>query len=498
MTKRICWKKGMRLTDDILRASGNCTVELVGNALALAAAGRFGLFPSTSPFELSLNISNGIVDVELLNCLAVTKSGSLIDVHYDTKFTNSFDTRVQIPEGSGDKEFILTINADSEQWKEVNDGYEEPIYSFSLVTPNNPLPATSLPIARIVDEYGVIYSHDGLHLLKCNSSISHYQVRPGCKVIRDWAFAFYHGSSISIPNTVTHIGSYAFTECKNITNITIPTSIIHIGAYAFAFTNIESVICESSSFSYENGCLIDVRQKKVLAYLSTESNVTIPSYITCIDDGAFMNTISRITLNNGLTSIGEYAFSHCIGLREITFPYSLKNIGYGAFSGTNIKNVINLSPDIIYENDCLINKESKALVACFSNENKIELPKGITHIGSSAFNKNKYNYNPRTIIVPEGVTTIEDRAFVNCNNLRNITLPKTLKYIGSKAFDLCFELARIKLPKGLEYIGWDAFPCYGSHSFIISIPNGTREHFEALLPDYQHDKIKEQLSRKKP
>ena len=154
MTKRICWKKGMRLTDDILRASGNCTVELVGNALALAAAGRFGLFPSTSPFELSLNISNGIVDVELLNCLAVTKSGSLIDVHYDTKFTNSFDTRVQIPEGSGDKEFILTINADSEQWKEVNDGYEEPIYSFSLVTPNSPLPATSLPIARIVDEYG--------------------------------------------------------------------------------------------------------------------------------------------------------------------------------------------------------------------------------------------------------------------------------------------------------------------------------------------------------
>lgn len=351
--------------------------------------------------------------------------------------------------------------------------------------------------AGIGDGYGAIYSQDGLHLLKCNSSISHYQVRPGCKVIRDWAFAFYHGSSISIPNTVTHIGSYAFTECKNITNITIPTSIIHIGAYAFAFTNIESVICESSSFSYENGCLIDVRQKKVLAYLSTESNVTIPSYITCIDDGAFMNTISRITLNNGLTSIGEYAFSHCIGLREITFPYSLKNIGYGAFSETNIKNVINLSPDIIYKNDCLINKESKALVACFSNENKIELPKGITHIGSSAFNKNKYNYNPRTIIVPEGVTTIEDGAFVNCNNLRNITLPKTLKYIGSKAFDLCFKLARIKLPKGLEYIGWDAFSCCGSESFTISIPFGTRAHFEALLPEYQHEKIKEQPGRKK-
>ena len=289
-----------------------------------------------------------------------------------------------------------------------------------------------------------------------------------------------------------------FFECKKLTKINIPFSVVHIGERAFNHTKITSVINESPFFSYENGCLIDVKKKKILTFLSIESDVTIPTYIKSIGDGAFFNKgISKITLNQGLKSIGEYAFFHCIGLREITFPYSLKNIGYGAFSETNIKNVINLSPDIIYENDCLINKESKALVACFSNENKIELPKGITHIGSSAFNKNKYNYNPRTIIVPEGVTTIEDRAFVNCNNLRNITLPKTLKYIGSKAFDLCFKLARIKLPKGLEYIGWDAFSCCGSESFTISIPFGTRAHFEALLPEYQHEKIKEQPGRKK-
>ena len=62
MIKRICWKKGMRLTDDILRASDNCTIELVSGAVALVAAGRFGLFPS-APFELSLNINKGLIDV---------------------------------------------------------------------------------------------------------------------------------------------------------------------------------------------------------------------------------------------------------------------------------------------------------------------------------------------------------------------------------------------------------------------------------------------------
>lgn len=154
MTKRICWKKGMRLTDDILRASDNSTMELVSNALVLAAAGRFGLYPSESPFELSLNINKGLVDVEMLNCLAVTKGGCLIDVHYDTKFTNTFDTRIQIPERNGNKEFILTINAQLGKWQDTNDGYEEPVYSFSLIDPNSPLPDNSLPIAHIVDEYG--------------------------------------------------------------------------------------------------------------------------------------------------------------------------------------------------------------------------------------------------------------------------------------------------------------------------------------------------------
>lgn len=154
MMKRVCWKKGMRLTDDVLRASDNSTMELVGNALALAAAGRFGLFLSTTPFELSINFNKGLVDVELLNCMAVTKGGLLIDVHYDTKFTNIFDTRVQIPEGCEEKELILTIDTHTDKWKDTNDGYEEPEYSFSLIAPNSPLPANSLPIARIVNEYG--------------------------------------------------------------------------------------------------------------------------------------------------------------------------------------------------------------------------------------------------------------------------------------------------------------------------------------------------------
>ena len=154
MAKRVCWKKGMRLTDDILKASDNSMMEFVGNAFALASAGRFGLFPSSTPFELSLNIAKGFIDVEELNCVAVTKGGDFIDVHYDTKYTNTFDTRIPISENNGEKELILTIDSCAKQWRETNDGYEEPVYSFSLVAVNSSIPANSLPIAHLVDEYG--------------------------------------------------------------------------------------------------------------------------------------------------------------------------------------------------------------------------------------------------------------------------------------------------------------------------------------------------------
>ncbi len=154
MAKRICWKRGMRLTDQILRASDNSREEYLGKAFALAAAGRFGLFPSSHPFELSLSITKGIVDVESLSCLGLTKDGQLIDVSYDTRYTGSFDTRVQIPDVRDEKEFFLAINAHSGEWRETNDGYEEPVYSFSLIPPNSPLPDYSMPIAHLVEDYG--------------------------------------------------------------------------------------------------------------------------------------------------------------------------------------------------------------------------------------------------------------------------------------------------------------------------------------------------------
>ena len=144
----------MRLTDDIMRNADSCTAETIGKALLLAASGRFGLIPSPKPFSLSLNVTKGVVDVESLSCLAVTKGGDLIDVNYDTRYTEAFNTRVMIPDDIEEKELILTVNALDAPWKETNNGFVEPVYSFALLPPNTPVPDNAVPIARIVDEYG--------------------------------------------------------------------------------------------------------------------------------------------------------------------------------------------------------------------------------------------------------------------------------------------------------------------------------------------------------
>ena len=110
MQKRICWTKGMRLSYNIMRASDDATETLVGNALTLAAAGRFGLLPGPRSFQLSLDIAPSSVEVKALNCLAITRGGFLIDVEVDTRFTDRHVSQIPIPSSNGQNEYFLTIN----------------------------------------------------------------------------------------------------------------------------------------------------------------------------------------------------------------------------------------------------------------------------------------------------------------------------------------------------------------------------------------------------
>lgn len=172
MPKRISWKKGMRLTDEVLIQADRCTSESFAQAYALAAEGRFGLFPSVRPFQLALNVEQDSVNVESFDCLGITRAGDIIDVRFDTKFTNTFNTRVSIPQQEGVKEFILVINADPDTWKDTSEGLLVPDYTFSFVGAKQAVPDHAMPIARIVNNDG--WAEDNVYFVPpCLTISSH-------------------------------------------------------------------------------------------------------------------------------------------------------------------------------------------------------------------------------------------------------------------------------------------------------------------------------------
>lgn len=149
MSKRILWKKGMRLTDEVLTLSDKCTEELVSKGLVLGAYGCMGLMPSIRKFNISIDINNDIIDIVSIDCIGLTRNGKLIDVQYDTNYTNSFETRILIPSQNTDTRFYLCISA-LDDIRDTNDGMCENLYNFILIEENSPIPDCSLPIARIL------------------------------------------------------------------------------------------------------------------------------------------------------------------------------------------------------------------------------------------------------------------------------------------------------------------------------------------------------------
>ena len=89
----------------------------------------------------------------------------------------------------------------------------------------------------------------------------------------------------------------------------------------------------------------------------------------------------------------------------------------------------------------------------------IIIPDGVTTIESGAFMDCT---NLKSITLPDSVTTIGDDAFKGCTRLSELTLSCNVTTIGSGAFEGCTALKKITIPDGVEVIGERAF--YGCTS----------------------------------
>ena len=111
-----------------------------------------------------------------------------------------------------------------------------------------------------------------------------------------------------------------------------------------------------------------------------------------------------------------------------------------------------------------------------SNEVTVYIPEGTSNVVSVL----PYLHNIISVVIPEGVTVIDDNAFRGCTSLRSVVIPSTVVSIGSGAFYGCSSLESISLPSSLVSIGSEAFAeCRSLKE--ISIPYWVLEIGDALF-----------------
>lgn len=313
-------------------------------------------------------------------------------------------------------------------------------------------------------------------------------------------------TSIKLPTTITKISDRMFKGCVSLANFTIAQNITEIGASAFKGTNIRGIVIPntvtnigSGAFSY-CGNLIEIEIPEGISVLPNETfynchnltNVVLPNTLTEIGAKAFCccenltsidlpglldrisseafscSGLQEIEIPDSVTSMGNQVFYHCTNLTEVTLSASLDSIGDWTFRESGIQQ-ITIPAGVVSIGD-------NAFASCH-DLTSVELPNSLLLIEENAF----CDTGIEKIEVPYGVRTIRECAFSSCYSLTKVVLPNSLTRLDKYAFFECIQLNSINIPTSLTTIKEEAFSgCENLgqviiHSAVLTIEDGAFE-----------------------
>ena len=358
-------------------------------------------------------------------------------------------------------------------------------------------------------------------LIFCSSLLTGaLQVPEGVTAVEPYAFYASGLERIALPEGVTELAEDSFVSCASLREVELPASLTAIddeafrncaaltlrapaGSYAQSWAEAHGVPFEAieaaeapdlsdyvgddpAGYEYqiEDGACV------ITGYTGAGGNIAIPAMIdgapvTTVRWGAFSGNdaltgvkfpptlrviedytfaycehLEAIELPEGLERIGEQAFYSCDVLQNFVIPSTVKWIGGGFISCCDSIKQIQLAPGNPYlkvVDDVIYDAEMKTVLAACNREGPVN--------------------------IPEGVTEIAGRAFMNCGSISAFTLPSTLRAIGEDAFFNCF-MKEITIPAGVEHMEGNPFnACFDMQHITVEPGNANYVTQDDILYD---------------
>ena len=311
--------------------------------------------------------------------------------------------------------------------------------------------------------------------------------------------AFYRCSgltSVTIPSSVVYIRSGAFNYCSNLSSINVASGNTHyssIDGVLYNYVQDTLIQCPGAKTSVTIPNSVTSIGSSAFEDCSGLTSVTIPIGVTSIGNDAFgwCSGLTLVTIGNGVTVIGDRAFSGCSGLTSVTIPTGVTSIGVGVFSNCSDLISINVASGNTHYSSIdgvLYNCVQDTLILCPEAKTSVTIPNSVTSIGDYAFAGCRgltsvtipnsvtsigdyafYVSGLTSVTIGNGVTSIGDRAFMFCSSLTSVTIGDNVTAIGDWAFLNCYRLTSIIIPNNVTTIGNLAFS--GCQLYSITIGN---------------------------
>ena len=244
---------------------------------------------------------------------------------------------------------------------------------------------------------------------------------------------------LTIGNSVTSIGDYAFNNCNNLKSVTIGAGVLSIDFYAFSKTDLTKTIwlpntppegyknVESKCNYVANESYTELSNKTVYPYLSSMFETgglkyvpVSPSERTCdaIDcsydntaDIVIGKTVNYQGIEMTLLDVKDYLCYNNDSIKTLSIDGYEGNIGDMAFAGCE-------------------------------NLSGIEIPNTVSNIGSGCFqNCSSLAY----AIIGSGIKELPEYCFSRCSSLSEIAIPATVEKVWNNVFYGCTSLARVDI-----------------------------------------------------